>query len=175
MICPDCKAEVCFECGYCDCKKTPAVIVDIDGTLANIDHRRHLVEKDKKEWEKFKQEIINDRPNQWCRILCCCISAPPIATYDPIHILFVTGREKKYKPITELQIKDWIDPDYYCLFTRKDNDFRQDTEIKREIYQEKIKDRYNIIFAIDDNAEIVELWRSLGIATLDCAGYKRNS
>ena len=34
-------------------------ICDIDGTLMNIDHRRHFVEGDKKDWKSFEDNINN--------------------------------------------------------------------------------------------------------------------
>ena len=38
-------------------------IFDIDGTLMNIDHRRHYVEGDKKDWKSFVDNIKHDTPN----------------------------------------------------------------------------------------------------------------
>ena len=38
-------------------------IFDIDGTLMDIDHRRHYVEGDKKDWKSFVDNIKHDTPN----------------------------------------------------------------------------------------------------------------
>ena len=37
------------------------VLCDIDGTIANNDHRQHYLE-DKKDWDGFFAELINDAP-----------------------------------------------------------------------------------------------------------------
>ena len=47
-------------------KKKPLYIFDLDGTLALIQHRRHFVERDRKEqdWKGFYAACINDEPNE---------------------------------------------------------------------------------------------------------------
>jgi len=52
---------------------------------------------------------------------------------------------------------------------RKDNDFRPDEEIKKEIYNNFIKDDYNIFFVLDDRTKVVNMWRSLGLTCLQVA------
>ena len=148
------------------------IIVDIDGTLANIEHRRYLVEGDKKDWNKFKSEANNDAPNEWCVVICDSFYSNPYGS--DVSIIFVSGREEKYRKLTQMQIVQWTTIFNYKLFLRKDNDYRKDAEVKKEIYEEHIKDKYNILFAIDDSKEIVDLWRSFGITTLDCCDYNRN-
>lgn len=149
-------------------RKEKAIIVDIDGTLANIDHRRHLVEGEKKDWKQFNYEAVNDTPNKAVVELCSKFSY----SY-PIKILFVSGRNESLRTLTKMQIKDWLNIYDYELFMRKNDDFRRDTELKLEIFSQVIKDKYDILFAVDDNKDIVDLWRFLGIFTFDCACYER--
>jgi len=204
--------------------KTKAIICDIDGTLANINHRRHFVDynfvknkcgsfdlyycsqsinweesdkylngksgflyKDtnkqwKPDWNAFNAAMIHDTPNEWCVDLL-------VQCWWGLEILFVTARKEKFRLLTSFQIGQWIykwegDFDMYKtlehpnvlfenLFMRPDDDFRPDVEIKREIYEKHIRDNYDVLFCLDENAEIVELWRSLGLVCLDCAGYRR--
>jgi len=40
-----------------------AIIVDLDGTLCDCNHRRHFVEGGNKDW------IANDKVNEWCKEL----------------------------------------------------------------------------------------------------------
>ena len=50
--------------------KPLAVCVDLDGTLCNIDHRLHHVRGEgKKNWKAFFDNLLDDRPNQWCKDL----------------------------------------------------------------------------------------------------------
>ena len=52
---------------------------------------------------------------------------------------------------------------------RKNNDFRGDEIIKKEIYIEKIKDKYNILFVLDDRQKVVNMWRDLNLTCLQVA------
>lgn len=174
-----------------------AIIVDIDGTLANINHRRHFVERMYEpmnlyepsnnafdmpiakpnpkwalpDWDSFKAAMKYDTPNQWCADLVYAMYL------QGCIILLVTGREWKNQYVTENLIEkalaDIERTKYIRLFMRLDDDYRPDVEIKREIYDDHIKDKYEIIFAVDDRKCVVDLWRSLGIVCLDCAGYEK--
>lgn len=49
-----------------------AIIVDLDGTLCNLDHRLHHVRKEgKKDWDGFFAGISQDSPNLWYQMLVC--------------------------------------------------------------------------------------------------------
>lgn len=91
--------------------------------------------------------------------------------------IFVSGRKEKYRKITTSQIKAWNHRSAFRtnfrLYMRADDDFRSDVELKREIYENYIKDKYDVFCAIDDRKCIVDLWRSLGIFTLDVGGFDR--
>lgn len=43
--------------------KQKAIIVDLDGTLCNAEHRKHYVEAKKKDWKSFYNGIAQDKPN----------------------------------------------------------------------------------------------------------------
>lgn len=181
------------------CTKTKAIICDIDGTLANIEHRRHFVDPSlafdkglakyevdanfnridlnldgsrwKPDWKSFNESMIWDTPNEWCANLirnmiqgCDCERK-----YFPI---FVTGREECWESVTENQIYAWVNPrrsPCFALHMRPRKDYRPDVEIKREIYEKYIKDKYDVLFCIDDRDCVVKLWRSLGLVCLQCS------
>lgn len=170
--------------------KPKAIIIDIDGTLANIDHRRHFVDPKKNftingdqngiypnnwkpDWKSFNEAMKADTPNEWCIRIIQNFKAD-------FCIIFVTGREEKYREITDEFIiwslnpeRGWVVfPWKSHLFMRPTKDYRPDVQIKRDIYEQHIKDNYDVLFAIDDRKVIVDLWRSLGIVCLDCAGYQ---
>lgn len=147
--------------------RTFAIICDIDGTLANIDHRRHFVEGNEKDWKSFNEHIFNDSVNKWCKLIIQSIWS------TGIQIIFVSGRKENFRDITCNQVSKWLDIFGFVLHMRANDDFRTDKELKKEIYEKSIAPSFNIIFAIDDRKCIVDLWRSLGITTLDCAGYEK--
>ena len=52
---------------------------------------------------------------------------------------------------------------------RKNGDYRPDWEAKLELFNEHVRDRYNILAAFDDRNQVVKLWRQLGITTFQVA------
>lgn len=139
-----------------------AIIVDIDGTLANIDHRRHLVSGENNHWNEFFQRMTLDTPNKWCSDL--------IDLYHSgrVEILLVTGRPSNFGEQTSRWLKHYVIP-YSELFMRQEGDYRPDQEIKKEIYKTKIEPFYEVLFVVDDRAKVVKMWRELGLVTLACA------
>jgi len=142
--------------------KPKAVIFDIDGTLANIDHRRHLLNLEKKHWSLFFDSMIKDKPNEWCKKMSNLYHS------QGYTILLVSGRPDNYMSVT----RGWLeehDIRFHWLFLRKENDYRPDFEIKKEIYEKYIDGKYGVEFVVDDRSQVVKLWRELGLVCLQCA------
>lgn len=53
-----------------------------------------------------------------------------------------------------------------AVLMRKTGDDRNDSIVKREIYDEFIKGKYNVLGVFDDRDRVVEMWRSLGLTCL---------
>ena len=141
--------------------KKSAIIIDLDGTLADISHRRHHVEDGNKNWKAFYNGITRDDINVWCHAIIDRFS-------DDNEVLLVTGRPEPYRDIT----RAWLDRyhiSYSGLFMRPDKDYRKDFVIKQEIYDNYIKDSFDILFAIDDRQQVVDMWRRNDITCLQCA------
>jgi predicted kinase len=145
--------------------RSSAILVDIDGTAANIDHRLYFVDKKdgkKADWKSFFDNIHLDTPNQWCREIVNSMR-------DKNLIVFCSGRPDSLKP----QTKKWLEDNkffYDYLMMRPRADHRDDKLVKEIILDFEIKTRFaNIKFAIDDRARVVDMWRSRGIVTLACA------
>lgn len=136
--------------------KKEAIIIDLDGTLANCDHRRHLVEGEKRDWDRFFSLMWKDTANY----IVWEFTQNPYAT-----VLIVSGRPNKYRRTTVKWLKD-NNITYNRLFMRKNGDYRKDDVVKQEIYDTKIKDKYDIKFAIDDREDIAEVWNRNGIPVL---------
>ena len=43
-----------------------AIIVDLDGTLADVEHRVEFVRITPKNWKEFNDRMIHDPINHWC-------------------------------------------------------------------------------------------------------------
>lgn len=141
-----------------------ALIVDVDGTTANVNHRRRNKPDGKFDWKYFNDpmNMTGDTPNDWCRDLVKGMF------HTGYRIIFVTGRFEKNRYLTFEWFKHYGVPAGF-LFMRKDEDFRKDFVVKKELYEKFIKPKYNIKFVIDDRQQVVDMWRSIGLTCLQCA------
>lgn len=129
-----------------------AIICDLDGTLALIGNRSPY------DASKCDEDEINT-PVQM--ILDSYLNG-----YDLTDILFVSGREDKYRiPTMHFLKKAGFIEEQYKLFMRKTGDFRKDSIVKKEIYDAEIKGKYYVELVLDDRDQVVALWRSLGLPT----------
>ena len=138
-----------------------AILVDLDGTLTNVDHRVNFVRMEPKNWQEFNDRMIHDPINEWCQEL---IRAMKAQNYE---IIFVTGRGNDYRAETET----WLlkhNINYDQLFMRSIGDFREDADVKEEIYLKSIKDNCQVLFVVDDRKSVVERWRKLKLICLQC-------
>lgn len=141
--------------------KQKAIICDLDGTLADIRVRLKHLQGKKKDWKSFNKSIETDDLHEWCREI--------LLRFQHDHkIIIVSGRTDELKKETEAWMKKFNVPFDY-LFMRKGNDFRSDTIIKLEIFEREIRDKFSVLFVLDDRQKVVDMWRAEGLVVLQCA------
>lgn len=86
-----------------------------------------------------------------------------------VKILFTSGREDKYRAPTEAFLLQHLPGIPYELHMRKTGDMRKDSIIKREMFDNEIRGRYNILFVCDDRNQVVDTWREMGIPCFQVA------
>lgn len=133
-----------------------AIIVDIDGTLADCSHRRHYVETKPKNWAAFYAGIADDTPVPIVRDL--------IEDWRRrgAEALLVSGRPDEHR-LTTLRWLEKHGVEVRDLYMRRTGDYRPDTDVKREIYFNQIEPRYRVQLVLDDRASVVKMWRSCGL------------
>jgi acid phosphatase class B len=136
--------------------KKKAVIVDIDGTIADNRHRQHFLEGEKKDWDSFFSKVIDDEPIQITIEVVRALS-------ERYRIIFVTGRPEKCKGDTYKWLDDNYDLGDCIILFRKDGDFRPDHETKLETYRSVIEPIYDVKLVIDDRDKVVKMWRKIGL------------
>ena len=136
------------------------VLCDIDGTIANNDHRQHYLEG-KKDWDGFFSELINDEP-------IFPIINKVIEEYNAgKEIVFLTGRPEKYRNVTTEWLKRYFDFEIKLLM-RKKNDRRDKLIIKEELLEEQF--RYDEIkLIIDNDKELIKMWKGKKLSVLDAS------
>jgi FMN phosphatase YigB (HAD superfamily) len=144
--------------------KPYTIIVDLDGTLCNNDHRRHLVENGCRKWDEFYSLMSEDSLNMWCSEIIKRFHSNPM-----VEITLVTGRPEKHRETVFIWISKHLPDLILPLYMRPDGDFRQDAIVKEEIYKNKIEPYYDVLFCLDDRRQVVEMWRRNGLVCLQCA------
>lgn len=135
------------------------IICDLDGTLFNIDHRLHYLEK--KDWDGFFAAVKDDTVNQWCLDLLNAMKA------QGYEIAFVSGRNSVARAETNRQLVDLGFFPNTMLLMRHELDRRPDYELKAEFYEQNLKDK-DILFVLEDRKQVCDMWISKGLTVLQC-------
>lgn len=123
-----------------------AVIFDIDGTIALKGNRGHF------DWNKVDADHYIE----------------VVGEHIEFHkskgrtIILLSGRENNARNKTI----DWLEfynVQYDSLFMRNEGDYRKDSIIKREIYENNIKNLYNVHCVYDDRLQVINMWYDLGL------------
>ena len=141
---------------------TKVIVFDIDGTLANIEHRRAFVATKHKNWKAFNAGIVNDTPHEDIVWL-----VQEFIDYGHTIIL-CSGRGEEQREATENQMTSF-GVDYHKLYMRPAKDHRPDDIIKVELLQQ-IRERYgNPFLWFDDRTQVVDAIRAEGVRVLQVA------
>ncbi|MCP4329069.1 MAG: polynucleotide kinase [Alphaproteobacteria bacterium] len=143
---------------------SPRVIIfDIDGTLANVDHRLHHLEQRKKNWDAFFAESSKDLPHDEIVYLNRLL-------WDDggNHIVIVTGRADDQRSGTIA----WLERHeirYHDIYFRRHDDHREDSVVKAGILR-AIRQRHGEPYMVfEDRSRVVKMWRDSGIKCLQVA------
>ena len=139
------------------------IIFDVDGTIADVEHRRHLVNGDNKDWKNFRLATEFDTPVQ-----CVCdIAKRHIAQGD--EVAFFSARNESEREITEKQISEWIGDGHKGVFLRPNGDYRPDEVFKSELADkfEELGGKIDLVF--DDRNKVVDMWRQRGTTVVQVA------
>jgi hypothetical protein len=138
------------------------VVFDIDGTLANIEHRRSFVATKPKNWKAFTAGIPNDTPHQ------DIVDLANLFMDNGSYIILCSGRGEESREVTEQQM-DNFSVTYHQLYMRPAKDHRPDDIIKVELLQQIRKDWGNPTYWFDDRTRVVNAIRAEGVRVLQVA------
>ncbi|KZK96428.1 hypothetical protein PsAD5_02621 [Pseudovibrio sp. Ad5] len=139
------------------------ILFDIDGTLADINHRRPLVTPPKSDWKRFNDLMGDDTP-----------SKPMVDLYKTLwdsnqyDLILVSGRGEESRKLTETWLT-WNSIPFSRLIMRQEHDNRADYLVKQEILNMLLSEGKRIAFVVDDRKQVVDMWRRNGITCLQCA------
>lgn len=130
--------------------KPKAFLFDLDGTVYHMNDKRgpydHNVDVD--DPDQVIQEIVN-----------------VLAMSGEYVVIAMSGR----KTATRQTTIECMERDGLCydeLFMRADGDDRPDNLIKADLFNEHVRDNFDVQFVLDDRDQVVDMWRRMGLKTL---------
>jgi predicted kinase len=130
-----------------DTTKLSAILVDIDGTLAKMADRSPY------DWHR----VGEDEP------VLAVIEAVKAAMSNGDEVIVMSGRDGSCREITEKWLTRYLDVSWSALFMRAPGDQRRDDIVKYGLFNEHIRNNYNVKYVLDDRPQVCRMWRKLGL------------
>ncbi len=145
------------------------IIFDIDGTLADVAHRRHFLSGAKPAWGPFFDEMVNDPPLRDVCLLAELLGDHPLVNQGAIKLFLFSGRPETHRKQTEA----WLlvhARSYFqkaeALLMRGEGDFRSDVIVKREMLRDIQAKGYDVRLVVDDRPSVCDMWKAEGLTVL---------
>jgi phosphoglycolate phosphatase-like HAD superfamily hydrolase len=142
-----------------------AVIVDVDGTLAEFNpsevHQWVLgVEKD---WDPFFEHMRN------APAITNVLKLVKLLKAQGQHIVICSGRPDSHREATIEWLKQQDVP-FDAVYLRPNNtDHLADEVVKDQLLKAMHNDGYQPWLVLDDRTAVVDHWRAMGLTCLQCA------
>ena len=153
-------------------KLPQCIIVDIDGTIAQKHPDREIFDYTKVGMDLPIPPVID---------IVFSLAQKMVSLswmrhhFRPVYtIIFMSGREGSCRD----QTMEWIEKQHsiqgLCveLYMRKTGDYRDDTIVKRGLYENYIKEKFNVVAVFDDRPKVLRMWRELGLFTFNVAQHE---
>lgn len=130
------------------------ILCDLDGTAALHNGRGPF------DYHK----IHTDLPNKPIKDILWAMANQGVET------IYMSGREDtdnvRADTIKWLQDNNFPPYAYHKLFMRAKGDYRKDSVVKYELFNNHIRKLYYVQFVLDDRDQVVKMWRELGLTCL---------
>lgn len=135
-----------------------AIIWDLDGVLANSDHRLHYIVEDRAnpDWESYHKYTMDDIP---IKAGCMIFRAFASLRYNQF---ICTARPEENRVLTGMWLRKYsLYPKR--LLMRADDDKREGHLVKLDMLRALWSMGYEIAMAFDDHPEIINMYRMSGV------------
>lgn len=138
-----------------------AFMVDLDGTLAHMD--RSL--RGPFDWAKVGTDTLD-------QVVADVVNYVGVGAYESnaaMKVIVMSGRSAECSGETI----DWLRKHnilYDHLIMRAAGDNRPDNIVKHELFNEFVRDNFNVRFVIDDRSSVVHMWKKMGLKVFNVAG-----
>ena len=143
--------------------KTKDIVFDIDGTLANLNHRLHYMKDRPKNWKGFHKGVREDGVYDDVVWLLKMFQA------NGCRIVIATGRSDRQKDDTIWWLENVAKVSFDAIYMREKDDYRDDGIVKKEMLDQMRLDGYEPYMVFDDRNRVVATWRNAGIRCMQVA------
>lgn len=138
--------------------RQPAIMVDMDGTLAHM--------RDRSPYDYSK--VQDDSPD------VSVVSVVQAMKEADWTVLVLSGRESGCWSETCKWLDNHLGEDYWdALIMRTEGDHRADRTVKLELYDYYIHDRYEVAAVFDDRWQVCQMWLEHGFKVFNVSGLDR--
>lgn len=141
----------------------PVYIFDLDGTLADIEHRVHHIQGEKKDWRAFFSACVDDKP------IASTINVMVALMQAGCEVWLWTGRSGEVATST----REWLAKHAHmphAIRMRAQGDYRADHIIKKEWLDNlHPEDRERVMGVFEDRDAVVQMWRECGLTCYQVA------
>lgn len=131
-------------------------LFDLDNTIADMDHRLPMLDKDEIDWEAFEKECVHDKPIDSTIALMTGLYA------EGDQVWIWTGRSDGVKTETIGWLKSYGVP-YHQLLMRPKGTEVTTTQLKRRWLDDDPVPRRKVACAFDDDPRIVKMLLEEGV------------
>jgi phosphoglycolate phosphatase-like HAD superfamily hydrolase len=163
------------------------VLCDVDGTLADVNHRLHYIKNDdgtlkpyaERDWDSFNDACRYDVPNndviEILHEVANLGACTHLGEYTGREVYILSGRNEVTRRRTVKWLKKYVYSylDYdELLIMRKADDRRPDTEVKLEMVRELGLTPDDVLCILDDRQCVVDMWRENGFRCLQVDAWE---
>lgn len=138
-----------------DSKKS--VVIDLDGTLCNTQHRQHLAAIG--EWDHFHSMCTEDEPFD-------DIEQFIFTMREHFQVILLTARPEKFRTQTEEWLRSFM-IEYDVLLMKADGDYRKTSDFKlqsiEQYFGSKDQALETVAWTLEDDDKNVEAFRNYGL------------
>lgn len=135
----------------------PLVVVDIDGVVADVSHRLHLLDLHPRRWDDFFARAADDPPLPEGVALVLAIPADN-------RLCWLTGRPERNRQLTEAWLTRQGLPSGPLLM-RPDRDRRPARQAKRD-HLRTLRRQHSIALVVDDDPTVIAMLADEGLPYL---------
>lgn len=140
------------------------IICDLDGTLSLYDH------KTKSPYDRdFENDSVNIPIQTFIEEVSMWYDRSG-EDHQAIKIFFFSGRNNKFRKQTMQFLNSCFFGEVeFELIMRDETDMRRDSVIKLEMFEDYVRDQYNVLCVFDDRLQVIEeCWNPLGVFVFNC-------